>query len=193
MKETFQQIWELAWPYQDKRDDSGHAEVTLHYAKILVGLENGNEDIVIPAMILHDVGWSQLTREEWLVVFNVEAKQEDKTAIQLKHQTAGVELARDILNKVGYPKETTDEILEIISQHDTREGFISKNEGLVRDADKLWRCSKIGFEAGNAKTRLPREQSINRLEADFKKQTYFYSNSAKQLAIENIELRKKLS
>jgi len=39
------------------------------------------------------------------------------------------------------------EILEIISHTDTRKGFISKNEGLVRDADKLWRTSQRGFAA----------------------------------------------
>ena len=194
MKDIFQQIWELALPYQDKREDLGHAEVTLHYAQILLGLEGGDEDIVIPAIMLHDIGWSQLTQEEWLVVFNLNAKDEDKTAVQLKHQTAGVELARTILSKVNYPKEMTDEILEIISQHDTRDGFISKNEGLVRDADKLWRTSKVGFAASNAKRTITREQAIQRLETNLKKQdaqNTLFSNSAKRIQNENMLLLKR--
>ena len=196
MKDKFQQIWELALPYQDKRDDTGHAEVTLHYAELLIGLENGDEDIVIPAMILHDIGWSQLTRDEIMLIFNIDAKQEDKTAVQLKHQNAGVKIARNILEQVGYPKVMTAEILEIISQHDTREGFISKNEGLVRDADKLWRTSRVGFEASNSKNKLSRDQAIKKIEDGLKKptaQNTLYSKSAKQIEIENIELLKRLS
>ena len=60
MKEIFEKIWETALPYQDQRNDDGHARVTLKYAKELVKLEDGNEDIVIPAIILHDVGYSQI-------------------------------------------------------------------------------------------------------------------------------------
>jgi hypothetical protein len=53
MKEIFEKIWETALPYQDQRNDDGHARTTLKYAKKLVKLEDGNEDIVIPAIILH--------------------------------------------------------------------------------------------------------------------------------------------
>ena len=53
MKEVFNKIWELALPYQDKRDDPGHAEVALRYATELVNLEKGNEDVVIPAMVYY--------------------------------------------------------------------------------------------------------------------------------------------
>ena len=60
MKDIFNKIWELALPYQDKREDSGHAATSLQYAQKLVELENADEDVVIPAVILHDVGWSQL-------------------------------------------------------------------------------------------------------------------------------------
>ena len=44
MKEIFENIWKLAWPYQDKRDYSGHAQTTLDYAVKLIELENGDED-----------------------------------------------------------------------------------------------------------------------------------------------------
>ena len=93
MNDKFRIIWEMALPYQDKRDDKGHAEVTTQYARLLVELEGGDKDIIIPAMILHDIGWSTVPREEWMVIFNPDATQDEKTAIQLKHQSAGVKLA----------------------------------------------------------------------------------------------------
>ncbi len=141
MEEIFQRIWELALPYQDKRDDSGHTEIALDFANRLVKLENGNEAIVIPATILHDIGWSQLPRSKRLLIFNRNASDEEKKAVRVWHQDEGIELAREILAKVDYPKDLTEKILEIISGHDTRQGFISRDEGLVRDADKLYRFS----------------------------------------------------
>lgn len=154
----------MALPYQDKRDDEGHTEVTLSYARKLVELEDGNEDIVIPAIILHDIGWSQLSRENRFLIFDDTAKPEEKLSVRLRHQNKSVEIAREILTEVGYPAELIEEILEIISEHDTREGFISRNEGLVRDADKLWRFSKAGLEANAARSKSGRELSYKRLE-----------------------------
>ena len=69
MKKIHTEIWDTALPYQDKRDDAGHAFITLEFAKQLVDLEHGDQDVVLPAIILHDTGWSQLSREEWQVVF----------------------------------------------------------------------------------------------------------------------------
>jgi hypothetical protein len=193
MKEMFQRIWELALPYQDKRDDKGHVEITLDYAQKLVELENGNEDVVIPAIILHDIGWSQMPRERRFLFFDKNAEEAEKLSVKLEHQIAGVELARDILNKVDYPADLKEEILEIISQHDTRQGFISRNEGLVRDADKLWRYSIVGFEADVARYRTTRESLCEKWEANRQDPDYFYSESARQIALEELESRKSTS
>ena len=193
MKEIFQRIWELALPYQDKRDDRGHAETTLDYAKTLVNAENGDEDIVIPAIILHDIGWSQLPRSKRLLIFDRNAKEEEILSVRLQHQREGGKLAREILSEVGYPADMTEEILEIISEHDTREGFISKNEGLVRDADKLWRFSKGGFEADARRYKGARKFPFGILENSLQNPNFLYSKTARQIALEELALRRKLS
>ena len=193
MKEIFQRIWELALPYQDKRDDRGHAKTTLDYAKTLVNAENSDEDIVIPAIILHDIGWSQLSRSKRLLIFDRNAKEEEILSVRLQHQSEGVELARDILSEVGYPADMTEEILEIISEHDTREGFISRNEGLVRDADKLWRFSRGGFEADARRYKGTRKFPFGILENSLQNPNFLYSKTARQIAFEELELRRKLS
>ncbi len=192
MKEIFQKIWELALPYQDKRDDPGHAEVTLSYAKRLVELESGNEDVVIPAIILHDIGYSQIPRERRMLIFDRKATREERDAVRYEHQEESVKLAKDILSEVGYPADLMPEILEIISQHDTRQGFISKNEGLVRDADKLWRFSRKGFGADIVRNNDENEARCKRLEADLDNPDYIYSESAREIALRELGLRKKL-
>jgi hypothetical protein len=195
MKDIFERIWQMALPYQDQRDDSGHAEVTLRYARQLAVLENGNEDVIVPAIILHDVGYSQLPKERRLLVFDKDAKEEDKRPVVMEHQAESVKLATRILHDVNYPEELVPEILEIISQHDSRKGFISKNEGLVRDADKLWRTSKEGFAAGESRRKSTDESKsqptdetfIKKIGEGINKPDYFYSDRARKLAIADLK------
>ena len=187
MKDIFNKIWELAQPYQDRRDDAGHAETSLKYACKLVTLENGDEDVVIPAIILHDVGWSQLPEERRMMVFDPRTKEEDRRDVVYEHQIESIKLAIKILRKVNYPPELTDEILDIISQHDTRKGFISKNEGIVRDSDKLWRTSKEGFTVSEARAKKREAQRFKLLEEGLNKEHYFYSEKARQMALADLE------
>ncbi|MBN1188849.1 MAG: HD domain-containing protein [Dehalococcoidales bacterium] len=189
MKEIFEKIWEIAFPYQDKRDDTGHAEVTLRYAGKLLEVEGGDEDVVIPAIILHDVGWSQLPRERRMLIFDKDAAEDQKKGAVMEHQAESARLARTILRQVDYPEKLIDEIVEIVSQHDTRKGFISKNEGLVRDSDKLWRTSKEGFEAGKRKNRSPDPERMKKNEEMMKKPDYFYSETARKWAEADYKLR----
>jgi len=193
MKEIFNRIWELALPYQDKRDDTGHAEVTTRFAWKLLETENGDEDVVIPAIMLHDIGYSQLTKERRLQVFDQKLSKEERFKVQMEHQNESVKLARVILGEVNYPPKLIEEILEIISQHDSREGFISKNEGLVRDADKLSRTSREGMAAGEARRKAkgePAEESRwKKMEENINKKGYFYSDRARQIALADLKQR----
>lgn len=187
MKEIFNKIWELALPYQDKRGDAGHAKTSLKYALKLVDLEKGNGDVVIPAIILHDVGWSQLSEERRLTIFDPRAREEDKREVVYEHQIESIKLAMKILREVNYPPELTDEILDIISQHDTRKGFMSKNEGIVRDADKLWRTSKEGFTASEQRAKKREAQRFRLLEEGLNREHYFHSETARQLALADLK------
>jgi HD superfamily phosphodiesterase len=187
MKEIFNKIRELALPYQDKRDDAGHAETSLKYALKLVDIEKGNEDVVIPAIILHDVGWSQLPEKRRMTVFDPGAREKDRREVVYEHQIEGIKLALKILREVNYPPELTDEILDIISQHDTRKGFISKNEGIVRDADKLWRTSKEGFGAAEARAKKREARRFKLIEKGLKKADYLSSETARQMALEDLK------
>lgn len=190
MEEIYEKIWNLALPYQDKRLDKGHAKTVLDYAVRLAKLEKANKKIVMPAAILHDVGWSRVQKEELLVIFGTISK-EDKIAVKKKHEKYGVELARQILKEVRYEDGLIDEILEIISGHDTRAGFISKNEGVVRDADKLWRFSKKGFWIDITRNNTTFEKLYEKRKDKITTYNFFYSEAARTIAKMELEKRKK--
>ena len=190
MKPIYETIRKLALPYQDKRDDAGHHAITLKYVRQLVKSEKGDEDIVIPAIILHDIGWSQVKPENWQAVFHGKSLREQAFNVISQHQNESVRLAADILNHLNYPAEKTAEILEIIVQHDTRPGFISKNEGLVRDADKLYRFSKTGFANDIARSGTPAKEEYERLSKEADNPRFLFSSSARKIARAELEKRK---
>lgn len=139
---------------------------------------------------MHDIGWSQISKEESLKIFSSETGEEDRIKIQRKHEEAGTKLAKQILDNVNYNTEAINEILEIISKHDTRKGFISKNEGIMRDADKLWRFSKRGFWADIKRRNNTPKEECDKLKAKIDSQNFFYSDSAKKMAREELEKRR---
>ena len=71
-----QELFRLAEPYLNVRDDLLHTRVAHQYALDLLEKEAGDKKIVEPAVILHDVGWSRLKPEEIKVAFGVNAKGE---------------------------------------------------------------------------------------------------------------------
>lgn len=191
MKKKFEKIWKLALTHQDKRRDEGHAETVLGYASKLIKIENaGNENVIIPAAILHDIGWSRLSKKERLSIFRDKLNKEDKGKIQRKHEKIGTKLAENILKKANYILDFINEILEIISQHDTRKGFIAENEGIVRDADKLWRFSKKGFWTDTKRYKIIPERYYEKLKAEIDFPNFFYSKNAKNIARQELKKRK---
>lgn len=190
-KKEYQKIWETALPFQDKRDDAGHAEIVTRFATKLCELEKADGDIVIPAAILHDIGWSQLSEEEKFIIFGSNATKEEMLHVRIRHQKEGAKLAEEILEKLKYPSEQIKQILEIISQHDTRKGFFSKEDGIMRDADKLWRFSKVGLDADIRRREMPFDEYYNRMEKRIEEDNFFFSESAKLLAREELIERRK--
>ncbi len=175
-------LWNQALPHQDKRNDKGHAETVTYFAVKFLELIGGERNIIIPAAILHDTGWSQMTATE-LNLFNEMIPNPDikdyEPVLRQRHQKEAVKLAGKLLPNAGY-KENIPHILEIISQHDTRKGFYSKEDGVVRDADKLWR-----FTLQHWLSFLERKWSFEDFKKnydDMQKQGYFASPVSKQVA-----------
>ncbi|MCJ7804781.1 HD domain-containing protein [Patescibacteria group bacterium] len=197
MKKIFKEIWQLALPYQDKRDDQGHAKTVLKYAFKLLKTEKADKDIVIPTAILHDIGWSQLTKKERFFVYKnkitkeMEMKMKSKVGVRVKHELAGERLAREILEKIKYNKKKIKKIRAIIKQHDIDKISISPEDCLVKDADRLWVFSKLGFEADIKRFNFSPAKCYNILVKNLNLPNYFKTKSAKKIGKQELEKRRK--
>jgi len=139
MEGIYGKIYRLAGPYLDTRENDLHTRIAYSFALKLLEAERGDEKIVIPAVLLHDVGWKTIPEELQLKAFG---PGKYNLEINRIHEVEGAKIARDLLRQAGYDPALVDQIAEIILGHDSRQEAISHNDALVKDSDKLWRFSR---------------------------------------------------
>ncbi|MGD8985197.1 MAG: HD domain-containing protein [Desulfobacteraceae bacterium] len=186
MKNIFKEIWELAKPYLDTRDNDIHTKISVEFAYKLLEAEGGDEDVVIPAIILHDVGWKEVPEDLQLKGFGPKATFPELTKI---HEDEGVKIAKNILEKINYDNKKAEEILRIVGGHDSRKEPLSLNDKLVKDADKLFRYTREYMDIYAEKFELTHEQMHARYEG--KLATWFLTHSGSEMARAELEKRVK--
>ena len=184
LKEAYKRIRELAGPYLDTRKNDIHTEISTRLAYQLLDLEGGMEEVVIPAILLHDVGWRKVPEDMQMKAFGPNASLPEWNRV---HEVEGARIAGEILAEVKYDPEKVEEILRIIEGHDSRKEPFSLNDKIVKDADKLWRYSKGAVEINSNRFQLTCEEGIERLRANI--EPWFLTDSAKKMAREEIEKR----
>ena len=184
LRDDYQRIWELAQPYLNTRRNDIHTEIATQCAYVLLEREPGNEDVVIPAILLHDVGWKKVPEDLQMRAFGPKATMPEWNRV---HEVEGVKIARSILEEVGYHPEKIEEILEIIGGHDSRKEPISLNDRLVKDADKLWRYSEVAVRINRERFKHTLEQEMDRLGSNL--EAWFLTDSGKEIAREEMEKR----
>ncbi|MGD2272996.1 MAG: HD domain-containing protein [Desulfobacterales bacterium] len=184
MKPVFEKIRCLAKPYLHTRQNEVHTAISTEIAYKLIKAEGGEEDIVIPAIILHDVGWQKIPVSLQSMAFGPKAT---KLRLNRMHEVEGAKIAKEILEKINYDPDKTDRITRIIEGHDSREKAISINDMIVKDADKLWRYSKSGFYIDIERFEETVDEGLNRLRKNLS--NWFYTETAKAMAAAMVKNR----
>jgi HD superfamily phosphodiesterase len=151
-KPIHQKIFEKAKPFLRTRRNLIHTRIALHYALKLLQSEGGDKDVVIPAVLLHDVGWKTIPANMHLTAFGPNLSNPKLARV---HELEGAKIAEAILKDLQYPSKKIKEICRIIRGHDTRRKPISRNDRIVKDADKLWRYSRKGMAIDRARFQIP--------------------------------------
>ena len=191
------EIWDQSFQYQDKRNDVGHIEHVVYFAFKLLEYIPAERVIVIPAAIFHDTGWGLLFEDsQWIrqlpdgPLKRYEPLSEDfkknEPLYRDIHQRAGVEISQRILEKINYPQEYRPTIVKIVAQHDTRKGFFCPEDGIVRDADKLWRFTLHQMQMHYFRKMTPKELKEMRLR-DLEQPDFFYSGISRHIASVELE------
>lgn len=136
-------IWELARPYLHVRNNDGHTLYAYGIAHALCEIiPEADRDIALPAILLHDVGWSTVPDSEILEAI---APPDGRHELVLQHEREGARIARDILSGFADLAGRVDDIAAIIDGHDTRSEPLSQEDAIVKDSDKIWRLTPHGL------------------------------------------------
>jgi hypothetical protein len=136
-------LWHDARPYLDVRNNDEHTLVAYGVAKALLAqIPEAEESIVLPAILLHDVGWKRVPQELLLEAIGRNPSRPD---LVRDHELYGVEIARGILERHRPAGVDIDAVLAIIDGHDTTKHAKSINDAVVKDADKGWRTTPHGM------------------------------------------------
>ena len=175
---VYDKIYRKAAPYLDTRQNDIHVSISYDFARRLLALyTQADEEIVLPAIILHDVGWKMVPEKNQLSAFGPKAK--DKKTQRI-HESEGVKIVRRILTLLNYDQEKTLDILSIIDGHDTRQEALSLNDQLVKDADKLWRFTPAGVDIDHTRFGIPRDSYMKWLDTMI--DDWLFTPEAKQMA-----------
>lgn len=178
MRTTYDIIYEKAKPYLNTRCNDIHVELSYDFTKrLLRHYPEADEDIVLPAILLHDVGWKRVPEDEQVGAFGPEVKKND---VQRFHEIEGAKMAGQILNKLNYPESKIHEIMDIIDGHDTRLEALSLNDKIVKDADKLWRFTTTGVNVDSSRFGMECISYINYLEDQI--EDWFFTSAAQAMA-----------
>ena len=187
-------IYQLAKPYLiTKHNDmpariahnDAHVRIALDFALRLLEGGKGDRRVVVPAIILHDVGWNRVPDETLDKAFGPKA---DMSLLRI-HEEESVKIAVSILAKVGYDSRYADEILQIIDGHDTRAKAVSINDEIVRDADKLSRYSRSAFWLMVEGLGVTPEEICRALE--LMAEQWFSMSASKEIARQELEQRRR--
>ena len=184
-----QELYQLAEPYLRRRKDFIHTQVSHGYALLLLEKESGDRKIVEPAIILHDIGWSALKPEDIEAAYGVRATGEKARKLNRIHEVEGAGIAQEILLKLDCDALTISKIAKIIERHDSGKKPSTLEEKLVKDADKLWRFSKIGYAHELKRQALTHEVRYAFLLKNI--DSWFFTKTAKALAGKELQARDK--
>jgi len=145
--EIYQKIWEQARSYyeQGRPMDVPHIEWMMSVAWDICQKEHLDDSILMPLVILHDVGYKGVEH-----VANVNAYNKD---IRKLHMELGRHYTVDILTAVSYPEDKVQKVAYYVSIHDMwafdQLDIYVKDPilGTFKDLDYLWIYTPIGFKA----------------------------------------------
>jgi hypothetical protein len=183
MDKKFKKIWDLALPYLKKGKRKNfvlHTEGVVRAMELLTKKEGGDRNILIPAAIVHDVGWSDIPIK--LQKSKKEAERLTAMKLHIKYAPA---IIQKILKKVGYSQKNIKKISDIVAAHKFCK---PKNfeKRLLIDADTLTEFFKEQFYDDIKSYGVsPREGYEYRIK------NKFYTQTANEIFEKEMKSRKK--
>lgn len=155
-------IWLAAKPWLNVRSNDEHTLISYRLGQALLRLHpEATENIVLPAILMHDVGWKMFPEGHLAQAVGPNPKYPE---LQRAHEIEGARIARAELENLSIVNPDLEAIVEIIDGHDTRKVARSIEDALMKDADKLWRFTAHGVQTISGWFDTPAKGTVAMLE-----------------------------
>jgi hypothetical protein len=147
LSDRYATAWSAARPYMRARKNDVHVPLSFWYAERLLDRHpEADADVVLLAIMFHDTGWAVIDEDRiFREGFATGDQEVDLSSdVRILHEKKGARLAAEALGGEWDPA-VVEEVVAIIDGHDSRPQALSRNDELVKDADKLWRYSVTGL------------------------------------------------
>lgn len=169
---SFNSLWAKAKPYlkRGKRKDFVlHTQMVVRAVKLLIKEEGGEPKTLIPAAILHDVGWARVSP-----ALQMASGKKHKDEAQRQHLQKAIPIIRKILKSQNYESEEIGRIIDLVLAHKFTNPKDPEKRLLI-DADTLSDTYQKTFISdskayGSAKKNFA-----------FRKKNHFYTKAAKKI------------
>lgn len=173
-------IHELAEPYWQTRSNEIHVPGSYALAQELLDAHpQADADVVLPAILLHDIGYMAVPAEDHLKGLAGAAKGWEPD-ITRRHEIRGARLAGEILAEIGWDERRTAAIQDIVEGHDSRIEAVSLEDQLVKDADKLWRFTESAVRICHEWMELTPDRYMDWVQSEIDR--WFFTEAARGLA-----------
>jgi hypothetical protein len=185
MDKKYNKIWCLALPYLKKgkrKDFVVHTKGVVRAMEMIFEKEKADRDSLIPAAILHDVGWAKVSlkmQKSWM-------KKMEKIRGEELHLEYAPPIVKEILEKNKYSRGKIKTITEIILAHKFQNPK-SPDKRLLIDADNLADAFQKQFYSDAKTYKVTLEENYKWR----KKNNKFYTKIAKKTFDKELEKRRK--
>lgn len=174
MNNKYEKIWDLALPYLKKgirKDFVTHTRGVVTAMEMLLAKESGDPSVLIPAAMLHDVGWAKVApwqQKNWQNV-------QERIQGERQHLAYAPEIIREILFKAGCGGYLIEQVIDIVLAHKFQNPK-QHDKQLLIDADNLSDILKEPFYADIKAYDVSPWQHLA-----FRKKNTFYTSTAAEL------------
>lgn len=173
MRSKYKVVWKKVEPLMRRAKRKNfvlHTQMVVRAMEEILVEEEGDPDILIPAAILHDVGWSEVSED-----FQLADDKEKQREALVQHIEEAPPIIRRILGELGYDRRRVEQIVEIVLAHKTSNPK-EKDKQLLIDADTLSDTYKESFYSDvRSYSSTPRETW------EFRSKNTFYTKSARKI------------
>jgi len=184
MNKKYQKIWNLAVKYLEKgakKDFVLHTRGVIEAMQLILKDEAGNPDVLMPAAILHDVGWAGVPKKYQI------AKDKKDWVMGLRlHIDLAPGIIEEILKSLNYKPSVIKEIVEVVKAHKFQKPR-NLNKQILIDADQLSDAFKEQFYSDAKAYKIKPEKLYGFRIKDNK----FYTKTAENIFAKEMKKREK--